>query len=351
MSNEIVIIGAGAAGLSLAYHLKQKGQAVTLLEKGKSAASTWSSMPDHLKLISTWRCNSLLKEKPAQYDRTYRMPAKEYAEYLKKFSKDHNLNIQTEIEVTSISREKQKFKIKTNKGDFLATKLIVATGYFDNPFIPESLKTSRIPVIPFSQFKNAQALKDQGVRKILVVGKRLSAGQAIYECVQAGLETHISSRSPVTFLAPPLIFTFSFKYLCELESIPLAFKPRLNIKPDIRMESGRIKELFDQDLVPTHCDIKSIDGKSVTFTDGKTESFDALILATGFRPSFKKITGIPEFESSQLRNQFEHPSIDHLYFLGVHDQFNYRSRFLRGMREDAQRLAERLTTDSSSQEF
>ena len=348
MSNDIVIIGAGAAGLSLAYHLLQSGLSVTLLEKGKSAATTWSSMPDHLKLISTWRCNSLLKEQPSKYDRSFRMPAKEYAEYLKKFSQEHGFKIQTETEVTSLTRTNQQFNIQTNKGELSASKVIVSTGYFDNPFIPESLKQSEIPLIPFSQFKNAQEFKDQGFQKILIVGKRLSAGQAVFECVQAGLETHLSSRTQVAFMAPPFIFNFSFKYLYELESIPLAFKPRLNLKPDIKMESGRIKDLFDQNLVKTHTDIQSLNGKKVIFADGHTESFDALLLATGFRPSFKKISGIPEFETSQLRNQFEHPTLDHLYFLGIHEQFNYRSRFLRGMREDALRLARNLIADSSS---
>lgn len=349
MSNEVVIVGAGAAGLSIAYHLKQLDIPFLIIEKGEAPATTWASMPDHLKLISTWRCNSLLKEEPLKYDRSYRMPAKDYAEYLKSFAHQNQFTIQTKTEVQSLEKNHESFVLKTNQGEILSKNVIVSTGYFNTPIIPQSWDTNdcQIPLIPFSQFKNAQDLKAKDLKKILVVGKRLSAGQAIYELVQAGIETHISIRSPLKFMAHPLIFNFSFKYLCEIESLPLALNPRLNVNPDIKMESGIIKKVFDQGLVLTKDEIVAINGDTVQFKSGHYESYDAILLATGFHPTYQSIDGIPTFEPQNLREQFQHPTIDNLYLLGIQNQYNYRSRFLRGMREDALILAQRLNANSS----
>lgn len=344
MEHEIVIIGAGAASISLALKLKEQSKNFVILERGDVPGYSWAKMPDHLKLISTWRANSIKKEDPNRYPRSYRMKALEYQNYLQMLSELNELPIQYQCRVDEISFRDNQYVIDSTLGDIHAKKIIMATGYFSNPIIPDQFLAAKmsIPIIPFSHFKNANELKRQGHKKVLVVGKRLSAGQIVHELISENIGVSLSSRSPVQFMSSMPIFNFLFKFLIELESIILFIKKDLKKKLDIKMESGIIKSHFTQKEVQLFGDVKTVSDRFVTFQNGEVEEFDAIILTTGFRPAFNLIKGIKPFETNELINSFEHPNQKNLFFLGLDQQYNFRSRFLRGMREDARLLANLL---------
>ena len=68
--------------------------------------------------------------------------------------------------------------------------------------------------------------------------------------------------------------------------------------------------------------IDRVKAKTVTFTDGSERPFDAIILATGYRPGLAPVLG-PDLSARILNERgyprqlwFDEPALDGLYFLG-----------------------------------
>ena len=105
---------------------------------------------------------------------------------------------------------------------------------------------------------------------------------------------------------------------------------------DKKIQSGEVQVLSS----PQSCDDKG----NITFSGQQTKKIDCVIYTTGFKQNFSHLAPLSEFViATGLKGGFEHPSVQGLYFLGLDQQRNFRSRFLRGMREDAAQLASILS--------
>src|SRR5438045_8533477 len=56
---DVLILGAGPAGLSVGFELKQRGLPFLILERGSAVGHSWKRMPTHLKLVRRWKPNRL----------------------------------------------------------------------------------------------------------------------------------------------------------------------------------------------------------------------------------------------------------------------------------------------------
>lgn len=314
--SDVIIIGAGPAGLCLAYHLKKSGVNPKILEKNNVVGSTWANMPDHLRLISPWQASSLLREQKSRFSRSYRMKASEYAQYLQEFAESNNFDIDFNVDVKDISN----LVITTEDKTFTAKNIIWCGGYYNNPYIPEEFKNLKTPAFHFKDFKNARQLADVAVRDILIVGKRLSAGQLIIELNKEGINCDLFIRNPIEFSSSPFIFNQFFKYMDEIENLLAPINGNKKFKIDVKMESGKERELIRHGKVNL---VRKIDKK-----------YDMIIYATGFNENllFKE-------NLKNLKQDFESNITPNLFYLGYDQQVNYRSRFLRGIRQDAKKLA------------
>ena len=120
---EYLVIGAGPAGLQMAYFLEKAGRGYLLLEAGPSPGTFFRSFPRHRRMISNnkkhtgsqdpefnlrmdW--NSLLCDDPAlrftSYTDRYFPPADDLARYLEDFAAAFSLRIQYGAEVVNIAR-------------------------------------------------------------------------------------------------------------------------------------------------------------------------------------------------------------------------------------------------------
>ncbi|MCP4911904.1 MAG: NAD(P)/FAD-dependent oxidoreductase [Oligoflexia bacterium] len=335
-----IIVGGGAAGISLALNLLAEGENdFIILEKSSILGSSWDNMPDHLTLISSDHHNRILEEN-SPFSKLYRVPAKDFSKYLQEFQSQIKDKILFNQKVIGIERstnsESSKWLTKTKERTFHSQNIIWCTGYFSTPYIPKFVVNNE-STIHFKDFKNALEFRQ---KKILVVGKRLSAGQIIKELMEAQCNVHISTRSEIKFSPNKWIMNLLLYFLDPIEKFLLLFNKNLRVKEDIKMEASFAKKYFDEDSVTIHGDILEIDNHDVTFLNQESERFDKIILTTGFRPT--PPPNISKVDFSQLKNHFEHPENPGFYFLGFEQQFNFRSRFLRGIRKDAKVLAKHL---------
>jgi len=98
--------------------------------------------------------------------------------------------------------------------------------------------------------------------------------------------------------------------------------------------------------VKTFGELRQFETDQLLFADGQRVRFDLVTFATGFRPALRhlenlaiethRVTGVP------LVEELESVSTRGLFFLGLDQCRNFQSRFIRGIRNDAEFLAERL---------
>ena len=336
---EVVIIGAGAAGIYTALALKKKGINTLILEKGKYEGASWRNMPKNLRLVSPPNSNKIDSFFISDYFSDYRMSALEFAKYLKEISQREKLDIKFDSKIESVEKVNSKFKLSFDSGEILETKyLINATGYYSNPFIPifpGACKT-KIKQIHFAEYKSVEEI-GKDIKKILIVGKRLSAGQLISELSKYGKDIFISTRSPIEYTSGPLVFNLFLRFLNEIERMILFFKP--HFKSEVPMEAADGKDLINSGRVISLKNIKEIGENEVHFENGHSEDFDMIIYATGFKACLGHFKNKKIENEIDLVDSFESRYFKNLFFIGLHNQRNFRSRFIRGIKDDVVELA------------
>src|SRR3712207_177058 len=133
---DVLVIGAGQAGLALGSHLARRGADFLLLDAGPEIGSSWRSRWDSLRLFS-----------PAQYDSLPGLPfpapadthptKDEVADYLAAYAAHLTLPVRLNSPVQRLHREPDGTFAITIPGEVLrARQVVVATGPFQTPRIP-----------------------------------------------------------------------------------------------------------------------------------------------------------------------------------------------------------------------
>ena len=83
------------------------------------------------------------------------------------------------------------------------------------------------------------------------------------------------------------------------------------------------------------------------FKDGEVGEFDAIVYATGYRPALEFLGDLLGDEYMAAENQInpltgESYECTNLYFLGLDGQCTFRSRYLRGIVDDARKVAQAI---------
>jgi thioredoxin reductase len=209
---DFVILGAGAAGLQLAYFLKRAGHSHVVLEGDAEVGAFWrryprsrelisfnrvSSIYDDPELLMRWDWNSLLTDGYEHlfrdYSRRLYPTADEMVRYLQAFASRYAIDIRYGTVVTRVSRDGDGFLLRAEDGTVhRGRRLIVATGV-RRPYVPD------IPGIELAEGYETVALDPEEFRdqRVLVIGK----GNAAFEVVNAIVDTvalvHAASPHPV----------------------------------------------------------------------------------------------------------------------------------------------------------
>ncbi len=357
-SMKVLILGAGPAGLTLAFELKQRAVDCLLLEKAPAVADSWARMPSQLKLVSPWKANWLPGADPRGFPPNCALSAAEYGSWLQQYARLRELPIVTNAEIRAVSRDGDSgFQVQTSAGTFTAPLVVNATGCFANPFVPKlpGAGESSIPQIHFAAFRDAEHIRNvvgHAGGSVLIVGKRLSAGQALVELADAGFEVALSRRGPIQFGAGPIGWWIFFRIHPALERLKLAFRGGAAHGFEVRMPGGSARRLVASGRVKVFPEIIRFEDRRVLFTDGQSLRAGAVLYATGFRPALAHLAPLgiafDERTGQPALRGFESAEAPGLFFLGLDGLRNFRSRFLRGIREDAPLLAEELAKRTCS---
>lgn len=338
----ILIVGAGPAGLILSKLFRERGVSHFIVDR-HVAAGSWTLMPPSLRLVSPWWTNILDMQALVRYPPFATVTAREYATYLRDFADRNGIEVVSRCNVSSISRDgsSEEFIAQSSLGDFAAKYVICATGYFSAPAAPAPSYDSdgSIPVVHASRYRSAAEIRKlAGNHPALIVGKRISAGQIMIELYDGGVPVCLSCRMPIEFRPGGNYGAARDGLYYFYEEALLRFRPTLNAISFPAMDGGRSQKLIERGDIRTFPPIVKILKGVVEFADGSCMRAGAVIHATGYRPALPSLgplvktlaeDGLPSCRG------WESVDTPGLYFLGLDNRVNYRSRTLRGIRRDA----------------
>ncbi|MGY1681087.1 NAD(P)-binding domain-containing protein [Geodermatophilus sp. SYSU D01176] len=197
---EVVVIGAGQAGLSAAHHLARQGFApgrgFVVLDGEASAGGAWQHRWPSLTLARTHHVHDLpgLPFPPAGDDvpAAAAVPAY-FADYERHFA----LPVHRPVRVLAVRRTPDdRFRVETTDGDRTADAVVNATGTWTRPFVPrypgqELFRGRQLTPV---DYRGAAEFAGQSV---VVVGGGASAVQLLGEIAEVADTTWVTRRPPV----------------------------------------------------------------------------------------------------------------------------------------------------------
>jgi putative flavoprotein involved in K+ transport len=181
---QTLIVGAGQAGLALSWHLGQAGHDHVLLERGRMGERWRSERWESLTLLSPNWMNHL-PGSAAHADPDGFLGRADFVGYLDAYARSIGAPVRTGVTVLSVERNDEGFVVGTDRGDWQATNVVVATGDCDVPSLPPAAAT--VPAALFqlhtARYRSPAQLPAGGA---LVVGAGPSGQQLALELVRAG---------------------------------------------------------------------------------------------------------------------------------------------------------------------
>lgn len=186
----VLIVGGGQAGLSMSWHLTQAGVDHLVLERERVAYEWQEARWDSFCLVTpNWQC-ALPGFPYAGDDPDGFMVKDEIVDYVQAYARSFAPPLVEGVEVLALHQGLDGgFVAQTNAGQVRAGAVVVATGGYHEPIVPEF--ASRLPVeqLHSSQYKRPSQLRDGAV---LVVGTGQSGAQIAEDLHRAGRQVHLA---------------------------------------------------------------------------------------------------------------------------------------------------------------
>lgn len=314
---DVIVIGAGPAGLAVGACLKAEGFAPHLIEREATVGSAWRRHYDRLALHTDKRRSSL-PHHPLPASAPRYVPRAEVVAYLEDYARHFALDPELGVEVQQVMRTGNHWQVETSAGPRSAQAVVLATGMADRPKRPSwpGLESFPGPVLHARAYRRPADLP--GAR-VLVVGFGNSGGELAIDLVEDGRDVEIAVRSPVNLLPKELFGQpiGNFEILQKL--LPYKWADAVNA-PILRWKlgdyeqyglrkasKGPIAQVREDGRVPlidlgtlalmregrlrARPGLARIDGEEVTFTDGTTGRYDAILLATGYVVDLRPLLG------------------------------------------------------------
>jgi putative flavoprotein involved in K+ transport len=186
---DTIVIGAGHAGLAVSHCLREHSIAHLVLERGEIANSWRHERWDSLTLLTpNWQSRlpgfSYTGDDPDNY-----MAMPELVDFIDTYAKISDAPVKTQTNVTEVSRQAQCYRVCTDRGDWTAKAVVIASGACNLPAVPAVAANvpAHVQSVTAHEYRNPEQLSAGGV---LVVGASATG-------LQLAQEIHRSGR-PVT---------------------------------------------------------------------------------------------------------------------------------------------------------
>jgi putative flavoprotein involved in K+ transport len=342
---DLVVVGAGQAGLAAAHAARRAGLEPVVLEAGAEPTGSWPRYYDSLALFSPARYSSLPER--AMPGDPERYPTRdEVAAYLRDYADWLGADIRAAQRVTRVAvLDEHAFEVETEAGLLLhAPYVIAATGGFGRPHRPRlpGEETYRGTLLHASEYRRPAGFAG---RCVVVVGGGNSAVQIAHELATVARVT-LATRSPLKWQAQrPLGRDMHWWFdRTGLDGAPLG-RLWLRLDGNPVVDDGRYRAALASGAYDHRAMFTRLVADGVAWPDGSIEPVDAVLLATGYRPDLRYLAGTAALDATgaPLHRAGVSRTVRGLAYVGLEFQRSFRSNTVRGVGADAQRVVERLT--------
>jgi cation diffusion facilitator CzcD-associated flavoprotein CzcO len=287
---EVLVIGAGQAGLSAAYHLRRQGMAphrdFVLLDANAGPGGAWQHRWPSLTLGRAHRVYDLPglplgdpdAEEPAST-----VVARYYAEYERRFGLPVLRPVKVSA-VTSPDGPQGLLRIDTDHGTWRSRRLVSATGTWDKPHWPaypgrERFRGRQLHTHDF------QSVEEFSGQHVVVVGGGTSAVQFLLELAEVASTTWVTRRRP-EFLPRAFDSTWGREVERRVdERVRRGLSPTSVVAATGLPLTEEYQRGIEAGVLVARPMFKEITEYGVRFVDGTEVRADTILWATGFRAS------------------------------------------------------------------
>jgi thioredoxin reductase (NADPH) len=249
---DVIIIGGGPIGLACGLEAKKHGLSYCILEKGTLVNSLYN-YPMNMTFFST---SERLEIGGIPFVSNNPKPTRNEAlEYYRRVATSSNLIIHLFEKVTEVEKVNDTFFVQTNKAEYHSRNIIIATGFYDIPYLLNVKGEGFDKVKHYYKDPHFYAFQ-----KVLVVGAANSAVDAALETWRKGAEVTMVIRGD-----------------------KISDRVKYWVKPDIdnRIAEGSIKAYFNS----TVAEIREHEVDINTPNGTVTIKNDWVLSMTGYQPN------------------------------------------------------------------
>jgi cation diffusion facilitator CzcD-associated flavoprotein CzcO len=343
--HDTIIVGASAAGLATAASLRAAGKEYRLFDKAPHVGAAWRGHYQRLHLHTTKGLSGLPGfPMPSDFPR---YPSREQMiAYLEEYARKLELRPELSVAVKRIRRGTDGWQVETETERLTARNVVIATGNTRVPYQPAwpGQESFQGPVLHSSTYVNGLPFRGQ---RVLVIGFGNSGGEIAIDLHENEAKAELSVRSAVNVIPRDL---FGLPILAVGLAMDL-FPPRIAdalSAPLLRLSVGNIEKLGFRKLpygpavqINRHGKIPLLDigtmklirdghlklrpgverftRTGVVFSDDAAADFDAVVLATGFRPLVQEFLDCAEvLDEDGTPRTSGREAAPGLYFCGFH---------------------------------
>jgi cation diffusion facilitator CzcD-associated flavoprotein CzcO len=371
---DVVVLGAGPAGLAAAAELKRAGFSVIVLDRADRVGASWARHYDRLHLHTSRGLSGLPGFAiPASMGRW--VARDDLLAYLAGYAAFHRLDVRLGVAADRIIRSSRGWQIETSGERIGATIVVVATGYNNTPKLPAwpGLGAYRGRVIHSSEYRNPAAL---AAGSVLVVGSGNSGAEIAADLAEAGVAVQLAVRTPPNIVRRAVAGIPSQYLVLSIQPLPIAVRDRISAIVQrlsvgdlsryglAKPPRGIVTQMVRDDVTPTIdvgllaalrsgtvevvASVESFEPDAVILADGTRLTPDAVVVATGYSRGLETLVGglgsaggpgvLGPKGRPRINAAEQLPELPGLYFIGYS---NPLSGNLRQIAIDAKRIARR----------
>jgi putative flavoprotein involved in K+ transport len=347
---DVIVVGAGQAGLAMGHHLAQRELNFVLLEAGAEIGQSWRNRWDSLRLFSPAQYDSLPgMEFPAPADSH---PSKDdVADYLAAYANHFNLPVRLNSPVLRMHRAQDgTFVVTTPTGALSARQVVVATGPFQTPRVPAvaSQLDPHVQQVHSADYRNPGQLRCD---RVLVVGGANSGLQIAAELAPTCAVSLAVGSKPLA-LPQRVAGRDLFFWLAKSGFLNVPATGRLARR--LRARGDLVIGTRNADLrragVGLRPRLTRFTGDVAHFADGTTTAVDAVVWATGFVSDYSWLEVPGVIVDGQVDHRDGVTQVPGLFFLGLPWQTSRGSALLGFVGADAAALSARMVEDVAASE-
>lgn len=344
---DVIVIGAGQAGLSVGYHLRRLGVRFAIFEANERIGDVWRRRWDSLRLFTPAKFDGLDGMRfPAPPDS---FPTKdEMADYLEAYADRFDLPVFCGMRVDALRRKSGLYSVVAGGREYHAPHVVVAAASYQKPRIPDFAAglDPKIIQLHSTEYRNPSQLRKGSV---LLVGAGNSGAEIAKELAQ-NRTVWLSGRDvgQIPFkidgllgrkMLVRLVVRGIFHRVLTMNT-PMGRK----FRPTFLSQGGPLIRTRRRDLkrcgVRLVSKVAGIEAGLPRLEDGTALEVENVIWCTGFHPGLSWIDlpifgsdGWPRHESGVI------PGQSGLYFVGLHFLHSVSSTMIHGVGRDARRIA------------